>query len=202
MNANKLTREQISSFVDGELPVEEFEQILALLKTEEGRQAWATFHGIGDALRSEEMAIELSDGFSKSMSDRLAAEPTIIAPVNRKLGNSRDVGGAGNSRVYARLAWPIAVTAVAAAAALVLMPPSFYRSKDDSIYAGGKADPRKLATANPSAPNAVLATVDSEETLRDPRLEQYLQAHEQFSPSLSSSAQYARSASFTVEADK
>ena len=40
------------------------------------------------------------------------------------------------------------------------------------------------------------------EVARDPRIDEYLMAHQRFSPSMYSSAQYARSAGFTIDSDK
>jgi len=40
------------------------------------------------------------------------------------------------------------------------------------------------------------------EILRDPGIDEYLLAHQRFSPSVYSTAQYARSATFAVDSDK
>jgi sigma-E factor negative regulatory protein RseA len=49
---------------------------------EELAEAWQTYHLIGDCLRQ---AAPLSNDFAVKVSERLAQEPTILAPPRRKL---------------------------------------------------------------------------------------------------------------------
>src|SRR3954451_20522851 len=83
MDTNKITQQQISEFVDGELTDSHVDIALAALRQPEGRAAWETYHQIGDLLRSDEMAAGLSPDFTARMAARLAAEPTIVAPAIR-----------------------------------------------------------------------------------------------------------------------
>jgi sigma-E factor negative regulatory protein RseA len=50
------------------------ELALAALQGEDGRQTWALYHQIGDALRADP-GPPLSPGFAARMAARLAAEP-------------------------------------------------------------------------------------------------------------------------------
>ena len=71
--------EKISQLMDGELEGSDAERALAALRDEgEGRQAWRTYHLIGDALRDHSM---LSAGFSDRVVASLAQEPTVLAPM-------------------------------------------------------------------------------------------------------------------------
>ena len=71
--------EKISELMDGELEGSDAARALAALREEgEGRQAWRTYHLIGDALRDHSM---LSAGFSDRVVASLAREPTVLAPM-------------------------------------------------------------------------------------------------------------------------
>jgi len=52
------------------------------------------------------------------------------------------------------------------------------------------------------APETITVASKDGEVLRDPRIDDYLLAHQRFSPSVYSSAQYARAATFAVDSDK
>jgi sigma-E factor negative regulatory protein RseA len=59
-----------------------------------------------------------------------------------------------------------------------------------------------LAVASNALPVAVAGgTGYGTVVLRDPRIDEYLLAHQRFSPSLYSTAQYARSATFATDSD-
>ncbi len=69
---------KISELMDGELEGSDAARSLSALRDEgEGRQAWRTYHLIGDALRDQPM---LSPRFSERMAASLADEPTVLAP--------------------------------------------------------------------------------------------------------------------------
>jgi sigma-E factor negative regulatory protein RseA len=51
-----------------------------------------------------------------------------------------------------------------------------------------------IAVVSANAPEGVV--------LRDPRIDEYLLAHQRFSPSVYSTAQYARSATFATDSNK
>ena len=74
----KAMNERISQLMDGELDGSDAERTLFALREEsEGRQAWRTYHLIGDALRDHRV---LSAGFSDRVVAGLAQEPTVLAP--------------------------------------------------------------------------------------------------------------------------
>jgi sigma-E factor negative regulatory protein RseA len=76
MDTQKKIREHISALSDGELSASDLELAFAALRAADGEQAWNTYHRIGDVLRAQ-ASPELSDGFSKRLAARLAAEPSI-----------------------------------------------------------------------------------------------------------------------------
>jgi sigma-E factor negative regulatory protein RseA len=74
MDTHKKIREHISAFADGAAAAADVDLALAALQGDDGRQAWALYHHIGDVLRSEP-GPPLSPGFAAGMAARLAAEP-------------------------------------------------------------------------------------------------------------------------------
>lgn len=69
----------ISALMDGELDEHPARDVIAKLKADpELRERWETYHLIGDALKGEPLLS--SAGFSAAFAERLAAEPTILAP--------------------------------------------------------------------------------------------------------------------------
>ena len=70
---------EISALVDGELEDGAARGPLqAVGGGEEARETWRRYHLIGDAMRGTPM---LSAGFQERLHARLAAEPTVVAPV-------------------------------------------------------------------------------------------------------------------------
>lgn len=69
-------KQHISSLMDGELDTHSSEQAIRDCGTEEGRQAWETYHLIGEAMRRDgTRSFDIADRVMKA----LAAEPAIIA---------------------------------------------------------------------------------------------------------------------------
>ncbi len=210
---NNMTQEQISALADGELNDAQIDVALAALRQPAARDAWETYHQIGDVLRSEEMAVGMSAGFAARMAARLDAEPTIIAPAaltpqEREAAND-SISGKKN---FKRFALPGMVAAAVAAIGLAGAPHLMVAIKGDSAE-GART---MVASARNSALGAVAhASVTqvgeqprvshaSQEgvILRDPRIDEYLLAHQRFSPSVYSTAQFARSATFATDAEK
>jgi sigma-E factor negative regulatory protein RseA len=78
-------KEKISELMDGELEggvaaasIERLERSMAS-RGEDGEafEAWRTYHLVGDAMRDTRT---LSAGFAARVAERLAAEPTVLAP--------------------------------------------------------------------------------------------------------------------------
>lgn len=73
--------EKVSALIDGELDEHELEQQLSLLKQKDGAQeSWEVFHLIGDTMRGDS---RISPDFSRRIAERLALEPTVLAPPRR-----------------------------------------------------------------------------------------------------------------------
>lgn len=71
-------KEHISALMDGELDDESARIVFGKLKQGEAlRDEWEIYHLIGDGLRQTP---QLSGDFSSRFAERLAAEPTVLAP--------------------------------------------------------------------------------------------------------------------------
>lgn len=217
MNANYMTQEQISAFADGELDGSQTEAALAALRLPEGLAAWDVYHQIGDALRSEEMAFALSPNFAPRMAARLEAEHAIVAPKPNQgqIEPQRALEGKAVAKgAMKRYALTGGAALAVAAFALLSTPQLMVASKDSTspkgaaIMVASGARPSVPAIAPPQAPShaSSVAVASGAEygavILRDPRMDEYLLAHQRFSPSLYSTAQYARSATFATDSDK
>jgi sigma-E factor negative regulatory protein RseA len=171
--------ERLSAVVDGEGfdPFESFEKMLAEFDHVD-RTTWSAYHLIGDALRSDDLAVHpaTSTAFLAGFATRLEAEPPIVAPA----GLSARRGG---SRLRRRIAPALAVAAAAATLSWIVLPQLQHGASQGSVqtasHNGGRADAvQTVAMSNDSgAPQANLAQAN---IIRDASLDQYLEAHQQF----------------------
>lgn len=203
MNTKDITQEQISALADGELSDAYVDMALAALRQADGRDAWDVYHQIGDIMRSDDMALTMSADFSARMAARLDAEPAIIAaPLAVTLQPSEQiavgggqpvrVGVIGVRRTIKRFALPGMAAAAVAAAAFIITPQTVVVSSPAA---------QQLTLASASAVSDDRVVTHAGEVLRDSRMDEYLTAHQRFSPSLYSAAQYARPATFAPDAN-
>lgn len=199
--------EKISAFADGELDDGEVEAALAALRDPEARAAWDRYHRIGDALRSDDLSFGMSAGFASKMAERLEREPALLAPSPQR------ESAAKNGKRF----WLPGIAAAAAVVIAWIATPYLI-----TVDRGVRTDP-VLASAPAAAPeqgahdetplekvkvDASVAPASAHDAfgekarlrmLRDPDLDEYLLAHQRFSPSPYSAAQYARSAAFAAD---
>lgn len=174
--------EKISALMDGELDGQQAQQQIQRLKEDpELARCWDAFHLIGDAMRDER---PLSLRFNHRVSARISAEPTMLAP--RRSTSPRRVA------TYAlSAAASLSAAAVVGWVALSVIPstpqPEIAKAPPSAIPAS--------ATSSPAAP--IVANVPSDGTMNE-----YLMAHQEFSPStaLQGVAPYIRSVSITRQA--
>lgn len=216
MDTKEISREQISALADGELVDAHVNIALAVLRQPEEQITWDLYHQIGDVLRSDEMAFSLSEGFAAKMSARLDAEPAMIAPQLKAAGAEQIVvpgiaasGSVIRKRFVRRFAMPGAAVAAAVVAVVFVTSPQ----QAVTIANNGASAPAVMAqsqsgittvAASSASQNAVQVNslAQQGEVTRDPRIDDYLLAHQRFSPSMYSSVQYARSAAFAIDSDK
>lgn len=166
--------DRISALMDGELEANEAQLALSHLKDDaESRQRWEHFHVIGDAMRGEAI---LSAGFSATLAERFASEPTVLAPQR-------------NMKVPKRV-MTFALSAAASVSAMALVAWVALAPTAPGGAQVASSAPQRPITAAPSVEPAALANVPS-----DGRMNEYLLAHQGFSPStaLQGVAPYIRS---------
>lgn len=219
MNTNKMTQEQISALADGELDAGHVDVTLAALCQSRGREAWDVYHQIGHVLRSDCMAVSLSAGFEARMAARLAGEPVIRAPVSAhsrthfSQENNQEQAAAKAAPVGRNVTrWALAAlsgtAAVAAATVAFLTAPLMVATMEKSPAAPGFSMMASAPNAGSTsmrlaAPAGSIVSPEAEQVvLRDPRIDEYLAAHQRFSPSPYHTAHYARSATFAANSNK
>jgi sigma-E factor negative regulatory protein RseA len=206
METKDMNQEQISALLDSELGDAHIEGVLASLRRSEGRETWDVYHQIGDVLRSEEMAQDFSAGFTSRLLARLDEEPPILAPMKQSEPQQAQPQQAGGFALR-RFAMPLAIAA-AAVFAVVAVPQMSKKAGPGSDVVASTQQISLPASAGgvvrteftPDQP-ASATTVADGSVQRDPRLDQYIMAHQRYSPAWNSSAEYARSATYTVTSD-
>jgi len=206
MNIKNMTQEQISAFADGELPDAQTDSVLTSLRAEGGRARWDVYHRIGDTLRSDDMAFEMPTDFTARLMMRLDEEPTIIAPVVQsqvKQQMPSETTSHTTRTVKRFLLRGMAATAAFAAMAFVATPQLMVATKAaPSTSTATMLASTSLSGSGAMSPKARVLVQQEGEVLRDPGIDEYLLAHQRFSPSVYSTAQYARSATFAIDSDK
>jgi sigma-E factor negative regulatory protein RseA len=201
MNTKKIGQERISELVDGELASSYIPVTFATLNGREGQDTWDLYHQIGDVLRSDDMAISMSPNFAASFSARLDAEPTIIAPglMQGQTGMQDNTNASKSDQHWSKRfsMQGLAVAATVAVFAFISAPQLMVALKGAS-----QNDHTSSAMIATNGNQQVIANTQEGTVLRDPQIDQYLLAHQRFSPSAYSIAQYARPATFATESNK
>ena len=198
MNTVKSINEQVSAFADGEFDTSPQDQIVKALREPAIHEAWTTYHIIGDTLRSRDSAVTMSAGFTERLAARLAAEPAFLgnaAPLAASPAAhcaSHEMATSAFRTTGRKFAMPGAALAATVLLA-VAMGPRIYHAQEGRL-------------ASIAQPAGIIATAmpahDGEAVLRNPQIDEYLVAHQRFSPSLYSTAQYARPSTFAAESSK
>lgn len=122
------SRLQLSSLVDGEVGTTEAAVLCSAWRDEAGaRRSWHTYHLIGDALRSEELATDPARDcdFLAALRARLALEPIVLAPqlvaATAETGRGTRVSGGASFAGARRWKMPMTVAASVLAVTGVLM---------------------------------------------------------------------------------
>jgi sigma-E factor negative regulatory protein RseA len=202
MDKSKMKHEQISALADGELVDNHINVALAATRQPDGQEAWDVYHQIGDILRSDEMAVSLSPTFAARMAARLDAEPTIIAPAATlppMVAETTRNDAVVSARGIRRFAMPGMIAAAVVAVAFTSAPQLMVAFQGTS--SADKTSVQVAAAGSPSSQASASAAAQAAVVLRDPRIDEYMLAHQRFSPSLYSTAQFVRSATFATEAE-
>jgi sigma-E factor negative regulatory protein RseA len=200
----------LSELLDGELSHDELAGLCADWRRAEVRSTWHAYTLIGDVLRSEELASDAGHDakFMQALRGRLANEPVVLSPVATRqpppaLVAPDSLAANGLRTPWRRMKAPLAVAAgfaVVMGAMLALRPPETVNSPIAAL-------PPDLVVSQASAPllsDKPLRFEVAAESLarpvgpivRDPRLDSYLRAHQEFSGSsaLGASSGFLRNA--------
>jgi len=152
--------DKISALMDGELDDREARAQFARLRhDDELTDCWHTFHAIGDTLRGEQ---GLSPGFNRRLADRLAGEPTALAP----------------RRLMVKHIMTYGLSAAASLSAVALV--GWVAFLNNPLAPQPEMIAAPASTAPAATPQIQLANVPS-----DGAMSEYLIAHQEFSPSTS-----------------
>ncbi|WP_186165715.1 sigma-E factor negative regulatory protein [Burkholderia gladioli] len=169
-------RERLSALIDGESPDGlPFAQSLAGFGDTE-RRAWSEFHAIGDALRSDELAIEpaVSQAFTARFSAAFAAEPHLIAPAAITVAANSPASPLKRA-LRRRFVPALAVAAAAATLTWIVVPQLQGTAGQPGV------SPVQVASVAPQDLQRVAASSHQDlNIIRDASLDQYLEAHQQF----------------------
>jgi sigma-E factor negative regulatory protein RseA len=171
--------ERLSAFVDGESlnDAGDISQFIASFTTRD-RAAWSDYHLIGDALRSDDLAASpaSSSAFMAAFSQRLEAEAHVIAPAA--------VASRLRGQLFRRRVVPAFAVAAAAATLTWIVVPQLQgldnRGAGTQLSSLSSDNVQHVSMAQPSGSNSRSPVVDAN-IIRDASLDQYLEAHQQFS---------------------
>jgi sigma-E factor negative regulatory protein RseA len=164
-------KSKISALMDGELAQHETSGALEALRVEgDARDDWRRYHLIGDLMRDPNtLSSGFGAGFSFRVADRIAREPTVLAPSRRRIEATR------------MPVWALSAAASLAAVALV------------GWVAFGPGDEPQLAQSQAQ----VVAAQVAPQVAPPAAANDYLLAHQGYSPrnSLQGAAPYVRTVS-------
>ncbi len=227
MNKTANQNERISCMLDGELSAAQVVEILAELKGNDAAQiraTWEQYHVLGDALRSDDLNINLSADFSKKMAAALDHEALIFNPLVQKAQQENQANKVKRS-VWNSPYFAMSSFAAAAMLALIMTPSILTALRTPGQNPNGPAMASKQggASENFASTNLKLtsnkapaanedfavntkhdAANNVNEVLRDPRLDSYLLAHQKASPSLENNGHFIQHANVapTPEVEK
>ncbi len=216
MNQTMTVREQVSALADGHLHGEDFARAIDTVCAEEdARGAWRAYHLVGDILRSgAHSPCSDTNAFLARFQQRLAAEPVIAAPAlvaapapavlaarhrtdaaNEPVFRWKLVAGAASLVAVAAISWTlvgngIGVSSPGAQIAAQQQPAA------NSVLAAAAANSQLAPTAALTPTRVMVGNGSPQVMLRDPRLDQLLEAHQQAGGASQMPSGFLRNATF------
>jgi len=210
-------REQVSALADGHLQGDDFARAIEAVCVEgEAHRAWRAYHLVGDVLRSgAHSPCSDGDAFLARFQQRLAAEPVSIAPLsapvvapvvlagrhkadaaNEPVFRWKLVAGAASLMAVAAISWTLVGNGAAVpsqgAQIAAQQPPAA-----SSVLAAANVPSGPSPAAAPLTPTRVVVGNGSPQVmLRDPRLDQLLEAHQQAGGASQMPSGFLRNATF------
>lgn len=204
-----MVHEQISALADGHLRDDEFAQVIdKVCGSDDLRATWHAYHVVGDVLRSGvHTAYSDSSQFLSRLQQRLAAEPSVpvlapdvaAMPVLRRAEAANEpvfrwklVAGAASLAAAAAIGWNwVGGASPQPAAQLALQQ---QQQSSGSVLAASGSAPQGASLLTPM--RVVVGNGHPQVMLRDPRLDQLLEAHQQAGGASQMPSGFLRNATF------
>lgn len=217
MNQTMTVREQVSALADGHLQGEAFAQAIeAVCAGGEARAAWQAYHVAGDVLRSGSHApCSDTSAFLARFQQRLAAEPAVsvavpvaapLAPqVQRRAEAANEpvfrwklVAGAASLMAVAAISWTLVGNggAVPQAGAQMASVQQQQQPAVNSVLAAAAVSSDQPTTGTLTPTRVIVGNGNPQVMLRDPRLDQLLEAHQQAGGASQMPSGFLRNATF------
>jgi sigma-E factor negative regulatory protein RseA len=218
MNQTMTVREQVSALADGHLQGEAFAQAIDAVCSEgDSRAAWHAYHVVGDVLRSgAQTACSDSAAFLARFQQRLAAEPVAVralAPVaaapaalqvqrradaaNEPVFRWKLVAGAASMVAVAAISWTlIGNNGTTSSQAGAQIAATQQQPAVNSVLAAAAVNSPQPASATLTPTRVMVGNGNPQVMLRDPRLDQLLEAHQQAGGASQMPSGFLRNATF------
>jgi sigma-E factor negative regulatory protein RseA len=205
MNHTSTVREQVSALADGYLQGDEFAQVIGKVGSdEELRTTWHTYHLVGDVLRSGgHSACSDRSVFLARLQQRLVTEPTApvsrfeAAPVPLRIEAANEpvfrwklVAGAASLAAAAAIGW----NWVGGAAPQPSSAQLAQQETSNSVLAASISPLQAVSSFTPT--RVIVGNGSPQVMLRDPRLDQLLEAHRQVGGAAQMPSGFLRNATF------
>jgi len=213
MNHSESAREQVSALADGQLRGTAFAQAVAQVCDDEAlRATWQTYHLIGDTIRASAHAPATdSNAFMARLQQRLADEPPVVKPAlvpvtaavahpvvqrveaaNEPMFRWKLVAGAASLAAAAAIGWNFVGYGASAGGGAQLAQQEQATSPVLAVASTAPSAP-VVAVLEPSR---VVVANKPQVMLRDPRLDQLLEAHQQAGGASQMPSGFLRNATF------
>jgi sigma-E factor negative regulatory protein RseA len=216
MNQTMTVREQVSALADGHLQGEAFAQAIDAVCTEgDSRAAWHAYHVVGDVLRSgAQTACSDSAAFLARFQQRLAAEPVAVralspvaAPAALQVRRRADaanepvfrwklVAGAASMVAVAAISWTLIGNGTTGPQAGAQIAATQQQPAVNSVLAAAAVNSPQPASATLMPTRVMVGNGNPQVMLRDPRLDQLLEAHQQAGGASQMPSGFLRNATF------
>ena len=219
MNQTMTVREQVSALADGHLQGEAFVQAVEAISAEgDSRAAWQAYHVVGDVLRSgSHSPCSDTSAFLARFQQRLAAEPVLVAPepapaavplalpaqrrveaANEPVFRWKLVAGAASLMAVAAISWTLvgngsAVPQQGGAQLASVQQPA---PAANSVLAAAAANGPQAVSNTLTPTRVIVGNGNPQVMLRDPRLDQLLEAHQQAGGASQMPSGFLRNATF------
>lgn len=220
MNQTMTVREQVSALADGHLQGEAFAQAIEAVCAEgESRTAWQAYHVVGDVLRSGSHApCSDTSAFLARFQQRLAAEPVmavpaptpvdvpVAVPVQRRAEAANEpvfrwklVAGAASLMAVAAISWTLVGNGTAVPQQGGAQMASVQQQQQpavNSVLAAAAANGPQAVSNTLTPTRVIVGSGNPQVMLRDPRLDQLLEAHQQAGGASQMPSGFLRNATF------